>query len=1186
MRRSACVAALSFLATVGLSEAAAGGVDTQDTKLLTQPAVSADHLAFIYADDLWVADLDGKNARRLTADPGPEANPAFSPDGKLIAFTGHYEGNADVYLVPVTGGTPKRLTYHPGADLVRGFTPDGKAVLFASQRNVFTRRYHQFFAVPLEGGMPTQLPIPYGYKASYSPDGQRIAYTPVREVFEQWKNYRGGTHSRIWLFNVANHATEEIPQPKGRCNDTDPYWIDAKTVLFRSDRNGEFNLFAYDSATKAVQPLTKFEDFPVLSVAANAGKIVFEQAGYLHQLKLPNGDGSTEAHTTRLKIGVAADLVETRPRFVKGSEYIRHAAVSPSGARAVFEVRGEIVTVPAEKGDPRNLTQTPGANERTPAWSPDARTIAFFSDASGEYELHLKPQDGKGKDRVIKLQGSGFYTDLVWSHDSKKLLYRDNAESLFWVDVPSGKITRIAETRYGAGRSLQPQAWSHDSQWVAYTLEDAAHIQTAYVYSVTQNKSHQVTDGLSEVTEPVFDASGKYLYFFGSTDTGMSKHGFAQSSQEARPPRRSIYLAVLRKDLPSPFARESDEEKIEAEKAGRGDRDPQKDKDPAIDGIQAPSQERGPQGGRGGMQQAMTRVVRALKAAEPVRIDFDGLSQRIVAFPLPAGNYVNLQTGTAGQVYYLAGSDSGEGRGRGGPGMGRPSAQLHVYDLEKRKDDVRLPAVMTYQLTPDGRKLLYAISPRDWYIGNAAGSGMGGMGAGLTALLGSGRSRGGPSRGEGGESSGGSPAASGGDKHLNLDAIEIRIDPPTEWREIFAEAWRINRDFFYAPNMHGADWRAMRAKYEPFLEHAATRNDVNRIIQWMCSELAVGHHRGGGGDRIYSPKTIPGGLLGADYEVANGRYRFKKVYGGLNWSPELRAPLTAPGVNVKAGEYLLAVQGKELQPPTEIYQLFENTANKSIEITVGPSPDGKGSRTVTVEPIAEETDLRNRAWVESNLQKVTKATGGRVAYVYVPDTATMGLLYFKRYFFPQVDKDAIIVDERFNSGGQIADYYIDILRRPFTSYWAPRYGADWITPSAAIFGPKVMLIDENAGSGGDMLPWMFRKYGLGKIIGKRTWGGLVGVSQYPVLMDGGQITAPSFAIWTETGWVVENEGVPPDIEVEQTPAQVIAGHDPQLEKAIEVVLAELKAHPPKKPERPPYPIRARQPAGKAAVQAN
>jgi tricorn protease len=1066
--------------------------DVHDTRLLTQPTVNGSHIAFIYADDLWVADLDGSNVRRLTSDIGLESHPVFSPDGKTIAFSAQYEGNTDVYTIPVEGGSPTRLTWHPGVDLVRGWTPDGKAIVFSSPRSVFTNRYTQLFTVPVTGGMPTQLPMPTGVQASFAPDGEHIAYTPLGDRSTQWKHYRGGTHSRIFVFSKSDNRADQIPQPDTRCNDLDPNWV-GDVIYFRSDRNGEYNLFSYDTKSKKVKQLTNYKDFPVEDVGSGSGKVVFEQAGYVHLFNPEKEDDN------RLKIGVATDLVEARPRFVKGAKYIRNAAVSPSGARAVFEFRGEIVTVPAEKGDPRNLTNSPGANDRSPAWSPDGKSIAYFSDEGGEYQLYVRAADGKGPAKAHRLEGAGFYESPVWSPDSKKIAYIDNANTLFWLDLDSGKVKKIAaEPLYGpAGARTMRPAWSPDSIWITYALGNKAAYHTVYAYNVIADKSTAVTDGLSDAVDPVFDAGGKYLMFLASTDAGPVNQWFAQSNSDMRV-LRTIYMVVLKKGVPSPLKRESDEEKAGEDKP--------KDKDTKEKDAKE-------------------------KKIEAVAIDFDGIDQRILALPSSTGVYRNLQAGAAGQLFYLESP----------PTPPRDNTQrgmvLKRFDLSKRKAETVLDSVADYTLTADGKKALVLAPPETWSIVDAVGK---------------------PEPGKG---------------KLNIDAVEVRVEPRTEWAEIFDEAWRINRDYFYDPHMHGADWKAVKAKYAAFLPHLATRGDLDRVIRMMLSELAVGHSNSGGGERPFEHKTVPGGLLGADYEIANGRYRFKKVYGGLNWSPELRAPLTAPGVDVKAGEYLLAVRGIDLKPPTELYSLFENTANKSIEITVGPSADGTGSRTVTVEPLAAEEPLRNMDWVEGNLKKVKEATNGRVAYVYVPNTAALGHAYFKRYFFPQADKQAIIVDERFNGGGQVADYYIDHLRRPFTAMWATRYGEDLKTPGAAIEGPKVMIIDETAGSGGDLLPWMFRKYKLGPLVGKRTWGGLVGILGFPVLMDGGRVTAPNLAIWTEDGWVVENEGVPPDIEVEQTPAEVIAGKDPQLEKAIEVVLKELEKNPPKELKRPPFPQR-------------
>jgi tricorn protease len=1115
----------ALLAVVGLLAPCATAMaqpNTTDTRLLTMPAVSEKNIAFIYAEDLWVADLNGKNPRRLTTDIGLESNPVFSPDGQIIAFSAQYDGNTDVYTIPLAGGTPTRLTTHPSPDIVRGFTPDGKSVLFSSPRNVYSNRYQQLFTVPLTGGMPTQLPIPWGFEAAYSPDGDYIAYTPVRDATAQWKNYRGGTHSRIWIYDVKTQNVIEIPQPKGDCNDLDPNWV-GHTIYFRSDRAGEYNVFSYDS--KDVKQLTKFTDFPVLDINTDGKKLIFEQAGYLHLMTPP------ESTTTRLKIGIAIDDPEGRPRFAKGSKYVRDVSISPSASRVAVEFRGEIVTVPAEKGDARNLTNTADVHERNPAWSPDGKTIAYFSDEGGEYQMMLAPQNGKGTTKKIKLNGSGFYANPVWSRDSKKILFTDNAQTVFYIDVESSKITKIVEPKNGLGRGLKPSSWSPDSKWVTYSMNTPAQISRVYAYSLDQSKSFAITDGMEEATDPAFDAGGKYLYFLGSNDTGMSKHGFSQSASDSRNPRWSINLVVLNKDLPSPFLRESDEEKSDGDKpTPKFDK---KDKD------------------------------------APFAIDFADIDQRILSFPLPTGSYAGLQAGAAGQVFYVSRPDGAEGGGRGQGGGGGGGATLNRYDIDRKRSTVVQAGVAGYELTPDGRKLLYSSGGGNWFITSATGSGGAAPAAGPTGGGGGGRGR--PATAPAPTSAGGES----GDGRVNFDGIEVRVDPRAEWKQIFDEAWRVNRDFFYDPNMHGADWPAMKRKYEVFLPDLTSSADLYRVIRWMLSELSVGHsYITSFGERTFERKTVPGGLLGADFEVVDGRYKFKKIYGGLNWSAAQRSPLTAPGVNVKEGEFLIAVNGKDLKAPTELYSLFENTAGKLIEITVGPKPDGKGSRTVTVEPIASEYNLRNMDWVEGNLKKVEKATGGRVGYVHVRDTAGPGMADFKRYFFPQVDKEALIIDERFNSGGQIADYYIDILRRPFASYWAPRYGADNRSPSAAVFGPKVMIIDEGAGSGGDMLPYMFRKFAVGPLVGKRTWGGLVGIGSYPMLMDGGVVTAPSFAIWSpDGGFIVENQGIEPDYDVTMTPKDVIAGKDPQLEKAIELAMEALKKNPPKKDTRPEYPKR-------------
>ncbi len=1043
----------------------------QETKLLRQPATNGKEIVFVYGGDLWTVSIKGGEARRLTAHPGMETSPRYSPDGKYIAFTGHYDGNIDVFVIPAEGGPPKRLTYHPESDLVEGWTPDSEKVLFRSGRYSYSR-FNRLFIVDASGSFPEPLPMPMAEMGAFSPDGKFIAYTPLRNAFSTWKKYRGGRTTPIWIFNLSNYTYEEIPHINA--SDTFPIWID-ETIYFLSDRNGTMNLFSYNLKSKKIVQLTYHKDFDIKWASGGGGIIVYECGGCIYVFD-PNSKKSK-----KVSVFVPSDLINVRPRYIKVANQIQNFALSPTGVRAVFEVHGEILTVPAKKGDIRNLTQTPGACDRYPAWSPDGQSIAYLSDISGEYELYIIDQKGEKKPTRIKLGKPAFYYTPVWSPDGKKIAYTDNHLNLYYMDVTEKKPILIDSDTYShPERSMHP-VWSPDSKWIAYAKRLDNHFRAIFLYSLENREKYQITDGMSDAAYPAFDCNNKYLYFAASTDIGPRNCWLDLSSYNQRF-TRSLYVVVLRKDLPSPFAPQSDEEKKE-----------KKEKTKSEEKIE-------------------------------FRIDLENIDQRILALPVPARQYSHLLTATEGILFYLEYNPDTR------------NYILHRFDMKERKAKPFLKGINGYDISFDGKKLLY-VAKKTWGIVNTSGK------------------------------------AKIGDGKINTEAMEVKIDPKAEWKQMFVEAWRINRDFFYDPGMHGVDWPKMRKKYGKFLPFVAHRSDLTFLIGEMIGELHVGHAYVGGGEY---PKVerIPGGLLGADFEIVNDRYRIKKIYSGLNWNPDLRAPLTEPGVNVKVGDYILRVNGKELKAPTNIYSLFEKTAGKMVTLTVNSKPTEEGSRTVTVVPIASERALRNRDWIEGNLRKVHELSNGRVGYVYLPNTAGAGYTYFNRYFYAQLGKEALVIDERFNGGGYAADYIVDMLDRPLLNYWATRDGKDFTTPVASIFGPKVMIINEYAGSGGDALPLYFRRGGLGKLVGKRTWGGLIGIYDYPRLMDGGYVTAPRVAIWSPDGkWEVENIGVYPDIEVEFTPAEVIAGRDPQLEKAVEIVLQELEKNPLRKPKRPPYPIK-------------
>jgi len=1100
--------------------AAALAICADEPLLLQKPTLSKSHIVFAYAGDLWSVPREGGDAVRLTSGNGTETDPVFSPDGTRIAFTGEYDGNVDVFVVPASGGVPKRLTWHPAPDRVLGWTPDGKKIIFSSARDAYSR-YAEMFTVAADGGAEEKLPFPTGYEASMSPDGQSIAYEPIGKAFTMWKKYRGGTTTRIWLARLSDSSVTKVPRENS--NDFNPMWAGDR-VYFLSDRNGPATLFWYDIKTKAVKEAIPAHGLDLKSASLGPDAIVYEQFGGVSIYDLKSGK------TKAVAIRVQADFPELRTKLVDVGRRLGSPAISPNGARAVFAARGEIITVPAEKGDPRNVTNTPGVMERDPQWSPDGKSIAYLSDESGEYALHVRPQNGAGEATKIDLK-PGFYSRLRFSPDSKRIAMVDSFQKLWYVDLETKKQVEVAQDTYQMRNGDIGGAWSPDSKWLAYSKVLPNEFSAIHLYSLAAGKSTQITDGMSDALNPVFDREGKYLYFTASTNSGetlgLDIHAAGKTSTS------SVYLAVLDKTQPSPFAPESDEEKAAEDKKGADEKKPA-DETKAADDKKA-SDEKKP-----------ADASRPKAAVADVKIDLDGIDQRILSMPLPPRRYVALQAGKAGTLLAIEAPGTMLDAMAGAPtGM-----TIHRYDLKARKSDVPLAGVSSFQMSSGGEKALYR-QGENWII------------AALRPMAGG---PGGPTPAAPTPPAGG--AAQGA---LKTNGIEIRVDPVAEWKQMYREAWRVERDWFYDRNMHGLDLKAAEKQYEPYLRNVAARSDLTYLFQEMLGNITVSHMGTGGGD-LPEVKRVQTGLLGADYEVANGRYRFSRVYSGENWNPQLRAPLTQPGVNVKAGEYLLAVNGREVRPPENVYSFFEGLAEKSVVLRVGPDASGTGSREVTVIPVANEGRLRNLAWIEENRRKVDKMSGGRVAYVYMPDTANGGLDAFTRYFYAQLGKDAAIIDERFNAGGLLATDIAEILNRKPLSAASNRVGEPLIQPQG-IFGPKVMIINERAGSGGDAMPWYFKRAGVGKLIGTRTWGGLVGMAGGPQLMDGGFVGAPSSGIYNPlTGeWEVENIGVAPDIEVEQDPALVRQGHDPQLEKAVQTVLEELKKNPPPKLRRPAFP---------------
>ncbi|HVE72556.1 MAG TPA: PDZ domain-containing protein [Thermoanaerobaculia bacterium] len=1062
-----------------LATAMIASAQERGTRLLRQPDIHGDQVAFVYGGDLWIASSKGGDARRLTSDAGMEYFPKFSPDGRWIAFTGDYSGSRQVFVISAEGGAPRQLTFYNdvgplpprgGIDnRVLDWTPDGRSILFNPHRLPWSDRMPAHYVVPFAGGMETALKVPEGSGGSYSADGKKLAYTPIEREFRTWKRYRGGRAQDVWIYDLAANKAEQLTT--NQYTDNQPVWV-GDTIYFTSDReNGRLNLWAYDLKSKQAKKVTNHADYDVLWPSGDRTSVVYESGGWLHRF-----DHATQK-SERIPIRVYGDFRNTLPYFKNVKDNIESYGLSPTGARALFVARGEIFTVPAKEGEIRNLTQTPGVRERDANWSPDGKWIAYLSDRSGDYEVYVRAADNNTTERRITNNAKAWRFTPIWSPDSKMLAFSDKDHALQILDVTSGKVTTADKDEYG---DITHYRWSPDSKWVTYTKLNVSRFGSIFVYNVGDDKAHRLTSGRTDDNEPVFDPKGRYLYFTSNRDFNLTFSSWEFNYVYTDPTR--VYVGMLSADGPALFLPQSDEEKATSPPAPEPKKD---DKGPVI-----------------------------------VKIDPAGFENRVRAIPGGSGVY-NTLTPLANGILYIKGDDD--------------ERSLKLYNIDDRKEETILESLRGYDISPNNEKIIARIGPNFSIISPKTGQ---------------------------------KPAES----LLKLDTMEMKIDPRAEWQQEFTDAWRILRDWFYDPNMHGLDWNGIREKYGQLLPFVAHRGDLDYILGEVAGELNAGHVYVGAPAES-NPKRVDNGLLGAEIVADSGVFRIAKIYPGENWHESFRSPLTEPGVKVREGDYILAVDGVPTANVDNFYRLLENKADRVVTLLVNSKPEAAGAREEKVRPVKRETNLRYLDWVASRRAYVDKASNGRIGYMHLPNTAAEGNRELFKGFYPQVDKEALIIDDRYNGGGFIPDRMIELLERPVLSYWARRNLQPNVTPAFAHSGPKAMLINGYSASGGDALPYYFRKRKLGPIIGTRTWGGLIGISGNPGLMDGGSISAPAFRFFdTEGMWAVEGVGVAPDIEVVDRPDLVAAGQDPSLEAAVKVLLAELEKNPRKPVVVPPVTV--------------
>ncbi|TVR80631.1 MAG: peptidase S41, partial [Saprospirales bacterium] len=1060
----------------------------ESTALLRQPTVSADHIVFVYAGDLWRVDRDGSNPLRLTSSPAEENNPFFSPDGQSIAFSANYEGNTDVYVISVNGGQPQRLTWHPGSDIVTGWSADGSEVAFYSTRENNHGRSGQLYHVSKNGGAPIKQMEARFFRGQWNPDGKLLAYIDFGPAYNGlygggagWRGYRGGTSPSIKIFDKEANSITEIPGK--RVNDIQPFWLEG-SVYFISDRyDKRLNLHRFEPSTGEINQLTDKQNWDILWAAGHGDKIVYAAGGRLHELDLNTG----EVHAISIQLN--PDLPQLRTEWKNVSGNIQSVNLSPNGKRVLATARGEVFSIPVEDGSTRNLSNSDGIREYTAIWSPAGGEVAWIVESIEGQQLQIISQDGLGEKQSFEI-GPDFYQLRLWDAENRRIVFSDNQQAIHYIDLNNGEVKTIDQSERQGGFNL---ALSRDGKWLAYTLRQPNYFRDLVLYNFEKGERHILSNGMADVASPVFCRDGKYLYFAASTNSGPIQFSLDMTSQE-RPYRAGIYALVLQKEGESPLA------------LRKGDEELSEDEDKEANNLDDKTE---------------------------LQIDLEGLFDRKIALPVSKGNYGNLNLAHDGALVYQRSVQPGTMVNAPGESSSEEN-QLLRFDFEGRKAEVIHSGLINYDISHSGRQLL--IRQTGGRLATAE------VGKSLTL------------------------------KPVNTSDLRMRIDPRQEWRQIFDEGWRMQRDFFYAENLHGLDWDAIYEQYLPLLNHVARRECLNDLMVEMIAELHAGHNNVGGGD-VYRESGPSGGLLGADFIIENNRWKIGKIYSGETWNPFLNAPLTVPGNAANEGEFIIAVNGLDLTAEGNLFKKLENTVGKQVVITLSEQADGSESRNITVEPINSEFMLRLWNWVESNRLAVAEATDGRVGYIYLPNTAGAGYTLFNRMFYAQLDKEALIIDERSNGGGQAADYIVEVLSRPHLSNWVYRRGMMSTTPFGSLHGPKIMMIDQDAGSGGDYLPYAFRELGIGKLLGTRTWGGLIGIFANPPFVDGGVMTVPHFRfVDTDNNWSVENEGVAPDIEVVLDPIATNEGRDSQLEKAIEEILLQLETYSDDIPrEKPPLP---------------